>query len=107
MADYNGGVQGKEVHSTNWKKQLGVNTDKKMGFNKSKLRCCNCHEPGHFARECTKPNVENNHVRALVPAGNNTAAVQNNERAMVAQQFSYEDQIQALNLTDDGKANLA
>lgn len=28
----------------NW----GVSVDKKVGFSKSKLRCFNCHEPGHF-----------------------------------------------------------
>ncbi|KAI3723678.1 hypothetical protein L2E82_35434 [Cichorium intybus] len=30
----------------NW----GANVEKKVGFNKSKLRCYNCQEPGHFAR---------------------------------------------------------
>lgn len=43
----------------------------------------------------------------LVPVGNNREAPQNNERAMVAHQFFWEDQVHALNLTGDENANLA
>ena len=43
----------------------------------------------------------------MVPAGNNTReAPDNNDRALVAQQFSWEDQLQALNLGDHHTANL-
>lgn len=64
-----------------------------------------------FARECTKPKVENNQVRAMVPVGNNgnnnRDTPQNVERAMVAQQFTWEEQLQALNLSAEENANLA
>ena len=49
----------------------------------------------------------NNNIRAMVPAGTNRDAPNNNEWAMVAQQFYWEDQIQALNLTDHQTVNLA
>ena len=71
------------------------------------LQAYNCHEQGHFARQCTKPRVENNAERTMVPTGNNIDAPHNNDRAMVAQQFFWEDQMQTLNLTEDGRANLA
>ena len=51
-----------------------MNVDKKVGFNKSKLRCFNSHDEGHFARECTKPRVEHNPERVVVPSRNNRDA---------------------------------
>ena len=59
----------------NW----GVNVDKMVGLNKIKLRCYTSHEPGHFALEYTKPRVEGNAGRVLVPTGNNIDAAQNDE----------------------------
>lgn len=57
---------------TQWtgKHNWGMNMDKKVGFNKGKLRCYSCHEPGHFAYDCTNALVGYNVERALVPIGN-------------------------------------
>ena len=53
----------KKTIKNNW----SVNSDKKVGFNNGKLRCCNCHEPGHFARECLRPDKRENADRTVVP----------------------------------------
>ncbi|KAL7607895.1 hypothetical protein Lser_V15G14224 [Lactuca serriola] len=94
----------KKTGKNNW----GMNADKKVGFNKGKLRCLNCHETGHFARDCPHPDRRVNNDRTMVAVGNSRSSGQaNNEKAMVAQSFDWDDQIQALNLSGPETAHRA
>nr|GEX35921.1 putative ribonuclease H-like domain-containing protein [Tanacetum cinerariifolium] len=67
-------------------KRTGRNLDingQKIGFDRSKVECFNCHKNGYFARECRAPkNQENNgreYGRKTVPMENPT------ENALIAQ----------------------
>ncbi|KAI3808308.1 hypothetical protein L1987_24257 [Smallanthus sonchifolius] len=50
--------QAKDFLKKTGRKYIGSNSRSRLGFDKSKVRCYNCQEYDHFAKECVKPKVE-------------------------------------------------
>ncbi|GKG04174.1 ribonuclease H-like domain-containing protein, partial [Tanacetum coccineum] len=50
----------------NTRRNLNVNGNETIGFDKSKVKCYNFHKRGHFARECRAPRNQDNKNKEIL-----------------------------------------
>nr|GEX67048.1 ribonuclease H-like domain-containing protein [Tanacetum cinerariifolium] len=70
-------------------RNLGANETTSMGFDMSKVECYNCHERGHFARECRSPKDTKRNV-PVETQRRNVQVETSTEKALVALRMKFE-----------------
>ncbi|GJX63694.1 ribonuclease H-like domain-containing protein [Tanacetum coccineum] len=66
----------------NTRRKLDMANKERIGFNKSKVECFNCHKRGHFARECRAPRNQDNRNRE--PTRKTVLVKENTSNALVS-----------------------
>ncbi|GJS93508.1 putative ribonuclease H-like domain-containing protein [Tanacetum coccineum] len=65
---YNGRWTYDEIRARRFIKRTGGKLDvngQRVGFDRSKVECCNCHKYCHFARECRAPRNQENKITLI------------------------------------------
>ncbi|GKB51800.1 putative reverse transcriptase domain-containing protein, partial [Tanacetum coccineum] len=61
----------------NTERKLDMENKERIGFDKSKVECFNCHKRGHFSRECRTPRNQDSrnkeHTRRIMPVEETTS----------------------------------
>ncbi|GJR20601.1 putative ribonuclease H-like domain-containing protein [Tanacetum coccineum] len=84
-------------------RKLDMNNKERIGYDKSKVECFNCHKKGHFARECRAP--RNQDSRNKEPTRRTVPVEETTSNALVSQcdGFGYDWSDQA----EEGPTNFA
>ncbi|GJS16573.1 ribonuclease H-like domain-containing protein [Tanacetum coccineum] len=71
----------------NIRRKLDMNNKERIGFDKSKVECFNCHKRGHFARECRAPrnqDSKNNDSKTKEPTRRTVLVEETTSNALVS-----------------------